>query len=197
MLQLLAPVAIMAAQTLLPSLVGRVAGDASGRVAESVVGAVLDVAKVHLPDRDDLGVIKQAIAAVSSSPELQSQAVQRLAEIEARERQLELEAIIAQVKESGATARAELATGDRFIQRARPTAIYALTAVLSLIVVVVLGLAVFQPGSLAVLRPMMEILEFPLLGLAAVAGVYAWRRTDDKKIGRAGGEAPADRPGIW
>lgn len=192
MISLAIPLAVAAAQALLPSLVSRIAGDKSGDVAERALGAVLDVAQVAAPDRGDAHRIRAAIAAVQGSPEHMAEAVSRLAEIEEAERQAELLAIVEQAK----TARAELKTGDRFIQRARPAAIWASILLTSALVVSGIVLVFTNPEGLALLRELIDTLEWVMLALLGVAGVYTGARTLDKRAGKAGGEAP-ERREFW
>lgn len=192
MIPLAIPLALAAAQALLPSLVSRIAGDRSGAVAESALEAVLDVAQVAVADRGDAARIRSAIAAVQGSPDHMAEAVARLAEIEAAEREAELRAIVEQAK----TARAELATGDRFIQRARPAAIWASILLTSALVVTGIVLTFTDPDALTLLERLIRTVEWPLLALLGVAGVYTGARSLDKRAGRGGGE-PTERRGIW
>jgi len=172
------------ARTFFPDLEKRILGDRTGAIASEVLDIASSAVGVSVGAGEE-SAIEKVVEALTGDPAAQLETRASLAELERREHIAELEAAAAQIRETGQTARAELATGDRFVMRARPAAIYAMIVSVVAIVAVVLGVFIFNSTALAELVDVLALLQWPLGALGMVSGVYAWRRSDDKKNGVA------------
>lgn len=74
--------AIALAKEFIPSMVGKVAGDKSGQVAEKVIDVAADASGVDIRSSDDVGKAAQTIRA---NPDLTAKVSVRLAELEQEE----------------------------------------------------------------------------------------------------------------
>lgn len=159
-----------------PLLGGALLGPA-GAVGGKLIAAALGVDEA--PDK--------VAAALQADP----QAAIKLAEIEANNKtqlqRMTLEAETARLAEVNATIRAEVASGDGYVRRMRPTFGYVLAATVALEAVLAALVALFQADRLADLAVVYDALATPQAVALAALGVYMKKRSDEKTTGIGGG----------
>lgn len=176
--------AIAVAKQVLPSLVGKIAGDSTGRVASTVLEVAERATGIDLNEGDD--ALGRILGAIEGDDPKRVEVTTRLAELEAEETRAELEVALASVREMGSTARAELASQDARIRFARPFAIYVATIAAAVVVLAtIVVFFAFSKEHMADWLMMLEALTWPLGMISAIAGVYTWKRSDDKAKGVA------------
>jgi len=175
----------------LGALIGKAAPLLGGLIAGGPVGAGAAA----------LGMVADALGIASTEPDTiaeafraDPQAAVKIAEIESSERvalsRLTLENETARLTEVNKTMRAEVASGDKFTQRARPSFLYIIAlSVLAEVLLTFFVIAIMaymgedSPLTIFDLALVFEALAVPQgIGLTA-CGVYIKQRTNEKGMG--------------
>jgi len=169
---------VASAAPVLGTLLGGPAGGAVGGIIASVLGSEAK------PDA--------VAAAIQADPDAMVKLRQIEADHEADLQRMVLEAETTRLGEVNATMRAEVASSDGYVRRARPTFMYVIAASV-LIEVIIAGMVVLvAPEQIGQLATLYSALATPQGIAAAMCGVYIKARSDDKAV--AAGEAPG---GLW
>jgi len=163
---------------LVPSLLRLAGKDNAAAVADKAVTA----AKV-LTGKEDPNA---AIDAIKANPELLARFQQMANEIVIAE----LEAETRRLEAVNATMRAEVASADPFVRRARPSFIYAMAVSWSIQMLAISAAIIIDSTSAGTLISAATGLTGMWAVALAVIGVYFKSRSDDKKVA-AGMEAPS------
>lgn len=159
---------LMALGQLVPGLLRWAGSDKAAAVADQAVAVAQQVTGAASAD--------DALAALQSRPELLVQYQQAMAPVLLAE----LEADCKQLESVNATMRAEAASADPYVRRARPTFLYAMALTWTLQTVGLMVAVVLQPSlGAALLQAAADLTT--LWGIAlTVVGVAVKARSDDK-----------------
>lgn len=126
-----------------------------------------------------LGEVSSAIDAGSIKPEEVAEAdrhIERMAELESDER-------TAALREVNESLRVEVASGDAYVRRMRPTFGYVIAATWGLLMGAVAYTVVVDPGHAgAVVEAVGSLSAIWTVGLS-VLGIYVYKRSDEKRSG--------------
>jgi hypothetical protein len=173
----LAALGISLAAKFIPNLIGSLTGSATAENAAAAIGKAALIA-TGLSGGDSHDDIAKSVS--SLSPEAFAAWQTAATEAAAMVAMEELKTQRTAITEAAVTQRIEVVSNDRFIRYARPFHIWV-TGVANMVLVVGMLLAVFfAPEAMS---PLISALPHitALLGMSnAVAGVYVWKRSDDK-----------------
>jgi hypothetical protein len=170
--------AIFALAALVPSLLRFLGKDNEAAVADKVV----EVGKA-LTGKEEPAAIAEALKA---NPELLAQFQRMATEVVIAEMNEETK----RLAETNATMRAEIASNDPFVRRARPAFLYAMALTWTLQMIGLMVAIALNPQQGAALITAAAGLTAMWSVALAVVGVYVKGRSDEKKVA-AGKDAPS------